>query len=265
LLCGPTVIADAGLAAAATFAFSTGRAEAFSCSVTGSSGGNPGGEPVYTCTGLVEGDVLNLSVNQTVGTDTLVLSGTLTVADISNGSVLLDLDLTNSSSPGGTANRLVSFGLGIEPDATAGTIVDLSATDTDALTSFDTGNFAGFQLVEFCATSGPNCAGGSNGGLQSGQEDLFRFSLTDGFVEGGTIDLSQFAFKFQGGAASYEKPGVPTGGSPVGGSPVAGQPVGGSPVAGQVPQPGSLMLVGAALVSALAASAGLRRVRRSHD
>ncbi len=112
--------------------------------------------------------------------------------------------MTNSSNPGGTANRITSFGLGIDPDAT-GSLTFISGTD--ALSNFDTSNLSGFQLVEFCATSGANCSGGGSGGLKSGQEDIFQFNLVDGFVEGGTIDLSQFGFKFQGGATSYEIPG----------------------------------------------------------
>ena len=72
------------------------------------------------------------------------------------------------------------------------------------------------------------------GGLQSTQEDLFAFSLSDGFVAGGTIDLSQFAFKFQGGAASYEKAGVPE--TPI-------------PPTQVVPAPAALTLLGAGFVA----------------
>jgi PEP-CTERM motif len=202
-----------------------------SCTVTGTSGGNPGGEDVFTCIGLAEGDELTVTVDQTVGPDTLQATAIVSIFDISNGTVLIDVDLSNDSSPGGQANRIVSFGFGVEPNALLGSIIDLSGSDTDALTGFDQSNFPGFQLVEFCATSGNNCAGGGSGGLLSGQQDLFRFSLSNGFVAGGTIDLSQFAFKFQGGAASYEKPGTPDGG-------------GGTT---QVPAPGTLVLLGTGL------------------
>jgi hypothetical protein len=183
-------------------------ARAFSCSVIGQSNGNPSGEDVYGCTGLVEGDSLSFSVNQTVNTDTLTATVDITVFDVANGSVQLDIDISNSSSGGGQTNRITVFGLGIDPNQTGGSISDLGGvSDVDALTSFDTGNFPGFSLVEFCATSGPNCAAGGGGGIQSGEEDKFRFTLTGGYTAGGTIDLSQFAFKFQGGVASYEKPG----------------------------------------------------------
>ena len=237
------------------------------CADTGrNSGGNPGGEDIFACTGLVEGDTIVMQVDQVSGTGAtetiLKATATITVLDISNGSVTLGVVVENDLT---TEARITSFGLGIEPDATAGTVTDTSNTDVDELTGFETGNFPGFTLVEFCATSGNTCAGGGADGIDPGNEDAFNFNLTNGFVEGGSIDLSEFGFKFQGGngGASFEKPGSPLAGSPVAGQPVAGQPVAGQPVAGQVPQPGSLMLMGAALLSGLAATAGLRRFRRS--
>jgi hypothetical protein len=218
-------------------------ARAFSCSVIGQSNGNPSGENVYGCTGLVEGDSLSFSVNQTVNTDTLTATVDITVFDVANGSVKLDIDISNSSSGGGQTNRITVFGLGIDPNQTGGSISDLGGvSDVDALTGFDTGNFPGFSLVEFCATSGPNCAGGGGGGIQSGQEDKFRFTLTGGYTAGGTIDLSQFAFKFQGGVESYEKPGSPE-------------------CCTSVPEPTSVALLGTGLLG-LALVTGGRALRR---
>jgi hypothetical protein len=220
-------------------------ARAFSCSVIGQSNGNPSGEAVYGCTGLVEGDSLSFSVNQIVNTDTLTATVDITVFDIANGSVQLDIDITNSSSGGGQTNRITIFGLGIDPvpNPIGNSISDLGgATDVDELTSFDNGNFPGFSLVEFCATSGPNCAGGGGGGIQSGQEDKFRFTLTGGYTAGGTIDLSQFAFKFQGGVESYEKPGSPE-------------------CCTSVPEPTSVALLGTGLLG-LALVTGGRALRR---
>ena len=195
--------------AAVLFSVGTwGSADAFTCSVIGSSGGNPGGEPISGCTGIVEGDTIVVNVDQTVNSDTLVATATILVTDISAGQVLLDVTISNAA---GTTdgNRITSFGLGINPNATGGSIDDTSGTDDDQLTTFSQSNFPGFNLVEFCAASGNNCAGGGSGGLESGQSDSFQFTLTNGCVDGGSIALSQFAFKFQGGAASYEKPGVP--------------------------------------------------------
>lgn len=192
-------------AAVAVFA-STATSHAYTCSVIGESGGNPGGVDVYGCTGLVEGDVINFTDTETFdlpggGQDIVSFTGSVTVTDISAGEVTLSISLTNNSNGD---IRLTSFGLGIDPDAKTGTV-----TGAEELTTFSQSNFAGFQLVEFCAAAGNNCAGGGNGGIAAGATDTFDFNLTNGFVEGGTIDLSQFAAKFQSGAndTSYQKPG----------------------------------------------------------
>jgi len=196
------------LATALVFAAGASPADAFSCSAAGG---------IYSCTNVHEGDTLTYGINQTIGPDHLVANVSINVFDINNGHVLLDLDLTNSSSPGSpssTANRITVFGLGIDPNVNAmnsGSVSDLSITDTDALTSFDTSNFPDFPMVEFCAASGNNCAGGGSGGLRSGEEDLFRFTLNGNYADGGSITLNQFVFRFQGGQTSYELPGSPGG------------------------------------------------------
>jgi hypothetical protein len=79
------------------------------------SGGNPPGEPVFGCTGIEEGDILTIVVDQTVGVNVLTATATITVNDISLGEVTLDVSITNNSSVG---NRITHFGLGIDPDAT---------------------------------------------------------------------------------------------------------------------------------------------------
>lgn len=215
-------------------------AEAYSISQIGTSGGNPGGQPVYAITGLKEGDSFTLSLNGIVGPDTLTATAIISIFDISDGATLIDVDLSNDSTG---ANRITHFGMAIQPNATTGSIVDRGGPgDTDALASFGTGNFPGFQLIEFCARSGPNCSGGGGDGLLPTQDDLFRFSLLGGsFTDGGTIDLSQFGFKFQGGANSYQLPGSP-----------------GVPVA----QPAALVVLGAGLLGLTAVRMARGRMRR---
>jgi len=211
-------------------------AEAYSITQTGTSGGNPGGQPIYTLSGLQEGDGFTLNLNETVGPDTLTATAIISIFDISNGMVLIDVNLSNDSS---SANRITHFGMAIQPNAASGSIVDLGGnTDTDAFTGFGTSNFPGFQLVEFCARAASNCSGGSSGGLLPGQDDVFRFSLLGNFTSGDTIDLSQFGFKFQGDTDSYQLPGVP------------------------VPQPAALLVLGAGLLGFTAVRMARSRMRR---
>lgn len=220
------------------------------------SGGNPGGLPVFQCLELVEGDVIPIFDVQEHGDDLLSFVGSVTVSEIGEGFVTLTVSLTNNSNG---ELRITSFGLGIDPDALAGTLGDPSGTDTDAFQDVNivgnpgSGSFPGFQLVEFCAVVN-NCAGGGGGGLEVGQTDVFTFNLTNGFEEGGTIDLSQFAVKFQDGAdgASYEKPGIPD-----------------VPETPQIPQtpetpvanPATMTMLGVSLLG-IATASGLRNVLR---
>jgi hypothetical protein len=209
-------------------------AEAYSITQAGTSGGNPGGQAAYAITGLQAGDQFTLNVSRTIGADTLSATALVSIFAIGTAYTLIDVDLSNDSSG---ANRITHFGMAIEPDALLGFVSDRGGSgDTDALRGFGTSNFPGFQLVEFCATSGSNCAGGGAGGLLPGKDDQFRFTLLGFFSNDGTIDLGQFAFKFQGGADSYQLPGQP------------------DVPNGQVPQPAALIVLGAGLLALTAVS-----------
>ena len=216
-------------------------AEAYSITQTGTSGGNPGGQAAYSITGLEAGDHFTLNVSTIVGPDTLTATALVSIFAIGTAFTLIDVDLSNDSTG---ANRITSFGMAIKPDTLLGFVTDRGgSSDTDALRGFGTSNFPGFQLVEFCATSGSNCTGGGSGGLLPGQDDRFRFTLLGFFSNDATIDLGQFAFKFQGGADSYQLPGQP------------------DVPNGQVPQPAALLVLGAGLLALAAVSMVRGRIR----
>jgi PEP-CTERM motif len=102
-----------------------------------------------------------------------------------------------------------------------------------------------FGKLDFCAFAGNNCAGGSLGGLTPGTGDSFQVTLS-GFstditsLELGIGDTEEFAVKFQTAFGSFEFS------NPPGGNPPPPPPPPPPPL--PVPEPASLMLLGAALV-----------------
>jgi hypothetical protein len=228
----------------------TAPVEAFTVSQIGTSGGNPGGLPIFQVSGLVEGD--SFPVTYSILSGAVTASATITIFDLTTTQALIDISLTNTSPIiSGGDPRITAFGLGIDPNANLAlaTVTDIGGGgDVDALTTFSASNFPGFQGVEFCATSGNNCGGGGSGGIDAtnpDSTDQFRFTLP--FLvpnTSGQINLSQFAVKIQGGpqGQSFEVPGGGFGGS--GGS--GGN--GGSGGPGQVPGPASLLLIGTGLL-----------------
>jgi hypothetical protein len=180
------------------------KADAYTISLTGdTSDGNPGGQPIYQVSGLVQGDAFNISWG---GVSGLSANAMLTVSSLTATTADIDVMLTNASTQtSGTSPRITSFGLNVSnysdlgSTATGGTYLDLA----------DDGNFPGFGGVDACATSGSNCAGGGSGGIPYNGTDNFTLQLEGNFT---TLTLSDFGLKIQGaaGGASYELAGVPT-------------------------------------------------------
>jgi PEP-CTERM motif len=95
----------------------------------------------------------------------------------------------------------------------------------------------GFKQIDVCVFAANNCSGGTiNDGIQSrGHLDTFTVDIKGVFGATPKVTLSTFAVKFQTQTGSFEFPGGSTTGGGGGGGP-------------SVPEPGSLVLLGAALL-----------------
>jgi len=188
----PSVLAASGVALAAS---SFAPASAFTISQTGTSGGNPSGQPVYTVSDLEQGDTFNLdwlyeSTDSQGNPFTLKATGMVTVNSLSSSQLLLDVMVTNNSSPGDEGIRLTSVGFDV-----SGATGVASGTGGTFLTSSAFGNFPGFGNPLACATSGNNCAGGGGGGITVGATDTFTLDIDGSFNE--TVTLSDFGLQVQ--------------------------------------------------------------------
>jgi hypothetical protein len=179
-------------------------ANAYTIALTGGmSGGNPGGQPLYEVSGLVQGDAFNVSWGGVAG---LNVSGMVIIDSLSGTNADIRVMLDNLSTPiSGNDPRVTAVGLEID-GFTA--LASASAGGT-FLTDADSSNMPGFT-IDACATSGNNCAGGGNGGIPAAGSDDVTLDVNGVFA--GTLKLSNFGLKVQGGPSggSFELAGVPT-------------------------------------------------------
>jgi len=145
---------------------------------------------------------------------------------------------TDLSAYPGTNSAIVSFGFGVSPDATAtltsaGSVFDNVGTGSGSNQTFP----GGFKNIDVCIFA-DGCSGGNvNNGLQAGASDSLVVTLTGNFdnggdtLIGGAATLFDFPLKFQGTWGSFETPGQTT-----------------PPPPPSVPEPGSLALLGIALL-----------------
>lgn len=190
--CAAVLVATPGLAATIT---PTG----------GTSGGNPGGQPLFEVSGLVEGDVFNVSWG---GVSGLAVEGMVFVDSLTSSTADIRIMLDNNSTPiSGDDPRVTSVGMAIENY----TSLASSSAGGTYLDGADDSNFPGFT-VDACGTSGNNCAGGGNGGIPAGDSDDLTLEINGNFGIVPTLTLSEFALKIQGGPSgnSFELAGLPT-------------------------------------------------------
>jgi hypothetical protein len=179
----------------------------------------------------------------------LSATGTFGNFAFSNGGTTFTMDVTiENTTPQGSlstadwqSTRLTAIGFDTLPDATG-----ISTTSTIYPTAVLEDTFPSFMKVDVCTSSGTqNCAGGASGGTfpdgsgVSPNSDAFTLTLT-GLPSGTTsIDLGTdvaggtelFDAKFQTGYGSFEFQNSP-----------------GSPPPPDVPEPGTLALLGSFLV-----------------
>lgn len=130
------------------------------------------------------------------------------VLDLKANYLDLSFNITNTTADTFKA-AVLSFGLGIDPDASS---VSISSGSTfDSATILNKNFPGGFKGIDVCAFAANNCQGGNiNQGLLNGQSDAFTLRIgnkTGSFANGVTI--ASYPVKFQSDYGSYEAEGVP--------------------------------------------------------
>jgi len=162
------------------------------------------------------------------------------------GTSQLDMTVTLNNTSVLAANRLTSFGFGIDPNVSSVQFSDTGDGGMVDATKSTGGNTDIPSLVgiEVCAWGGNNCSGGSNGGINGGASDTFHLLLNSATTWGNEITIDPVGFKYQTGFGSFEF--TTTSSSTTSSSTTSG------PTSGELPEPSSsgLAFLGLGLVAA---------------
>lgn len=197
------------------------------------------------------GDDFTINWSQDIlgGTQTLSANALFDVTAISTTSVTFAITLTNTTAPSSFQASIVSLGFYVDPNATSASITN----NGDAITwevDLSQPNFpGGFQDIDVCLYAANNCQGGNvNQGLvnnPSPNSDTFTLTLNGTFPDGlDFLDSNNFPIKFQTEAGSFEFTGTST-------SSTSSTSTTSSGASGTAPEPGTLSLLGGAILGGL--------------
>ena len=174
----------------------------------------------------------------------LTSSTTFTLTGISGSTYTFDYSVANTTSSPLTS-RVSSFGFNTDPNITGA-----ASTGAFSYTTLNSSYPNGIGAIDVCfkdAKTG-SCSGGGSGGLTTGQTGTGSFTLS--FASPVTsLELSDFYVRYQsitGAGKITSASGAGTLTSSTSGGTTGGT-TGGSTSGGQVPEPGMLGLLGAAL------------------
>ena len=142
-------------------------------------------------------------------TNTLSATSTWMVSSFSTSQIVLDINITNTTSLLGqlTNADITSFGFGIQPKANASILIAGTTFDSTGSGSGPQQTFpGGYKQIGVCVFAS-GCAGGSvNDALHAGDSDYLQLLLTGDFSKG-FANLFAFPIKFQTNLGSYHAGG----------------------------------------------------------
>jgi PEP-CTERM motif len=185
---------------------------------------------------LSAGGSLHINFPAPAGNSHLAADATFTLSSLNSTTAVLDILINNKSSGDtGFTDRLTAFGFLATPAPTSATWTSFVA-GTNAFQNAGLDGIPSFKAIEnVCTWVGNGCSGG-NAGLIAGQHNEFLLTLSGSF--GSTVDFSNFAIKWTDcTGCSFEILGTIT----------------------RVPEPASLLLLGAGLLGVAGRSWQKRR------